>query len=91
MSQTIYKYEIPIEDEFDLLLPKGAKILSVGVQYEKPMIWALVPRETSLTDMEHRSFKLRGTGHDADGCLESKFVDTFQLMGGGLVFHLFEA
>jgi len=88
--KTIFKYDIEVKDDITVMLPQWAKVLSVQVQDDKPKIWALVDTAMAL---EERRFKLYGTGHpisayDTDGTF--KFVGTFQLRGGQLVFHLFE-
>lgn len=36
-----------------------------------------------------RHFRIKGTGHAADDI--GDYIGTFQLNGGSLVFHLFEA
>jgi hypothetical protein len=84
----VYKYEVPVEDEFSLEIPAGATILSFQAQREVPQIWALVnPSEPT----EPRQFRLAGTGHSiADFEHELKFIGTCQMAGGALVWHLFE-
>jgi hypothetical protein len=84
--QTVYKYGIPLEDYFDLELPKNAQILTVQVQYEEPYIWALVNNELST---EKRKFRLAGTGHPIRD-KELKYIGSFQLENGRFVGHLFE-
>ncbi len=51
-------------------------------------MWALVDSEEPTL---LRQFKCRGTGHDCSDLRADKFVGTFQLAGGALVFHLFES
>lgn len=84
----IWKFTIPIADEFTIDMPQGAKLLDVQAQGgEQPVLWALVePDET----IQPRCFALRGTGHDATGLDEAEYVGTFQLNRGALVFHLFD-
>jgi len=85
---TVYKYQVPIVDNFELELPVGAKILSFMEQRGAPCVWVLID-----PDMHHevRRFRLAGTGHpitiDPD---ELRFVGSVLLRGGDLVFHLFE-
>lgn len=80
---TIWKYPIPIQGEFTLNMPKGARVLTVQLQYGEPMIWMLV----DLTVERHdRVFALVGTGYAVPA---GDYVGTFQLMGGNLVYHLF--
>ncbi len=89
MSKTIYKYPFEVVDEFTVDLP-DADILCVQVQGDTPCMWALVNPEAKP---RRRTFLLRGTGHDcADQRIrKATHVGTFQLHGGKLVFHLFEA
>jgi hypothetical protein len=84
----IFKYEIPIEDDCELMLPKNAKILSFQIQNDKPVIWAIVDVHREL---ETRKFMLRGTGHTVDETKIKSYLGTIQLLQGSLVFHLFEA
>lgn len=84
----IFKYEIPIKDEFVLGLPIHCKILSFQVQNEKPFICVLVDPAKSLRP---RYFCLRGTGHDIDYHPDlMKYIGTVQMADGALIWHLFE-
>ena len=86
--KTIYKYYFPIQDEFYLEVPYGAKILTVQMQHSEAQIWALV--DTDSEDVRFRGFRVLGTGHpfpDAD--TYSQYVGTIQLHQGDLVFHVF--
>lgn len=84
---TIYKYSVPIKDEFELELPQGAKILAFQTQNDDPMIWALVDSEK---ETGKRKFTIRGTGNP----IESDMVDDDVYIGtiqkDGFVWHLFE-
>ena len=82
----IWKYDLNVDDYTVLEMPKGAETLSVQDQRGTPRLWALVD-PSAIT--EKRTFKMAGTGHDIDG-RNLRFIDTFQLMNGGLVFHVFE-
>ncbi len=86
---TIWKYPVYMQDEFSIDMPPGAKILSVQIQGDSPQMWAMVEEE-SFGRTQRRRFKVVGTGHPIteDGLA---FIGTFQLRGGSLVFHLFEA
>ena len=90
----VYKYWIPIEDQFTLALPLGAQVLDVQMQGDAAQLWALVdPALMGPTaPCEAREFILRGTGHDIDlpGPSALSHCGTFQMQGGALVFHVFE-
>jgi len=86
MKKSIWKFNFPIRDEFQLQMPKGAEILSVQIQHEKPTLWAICDTESKN---ETRNFSIYGTGHpiNPNG---KKFIATFQMANGSLVWHLFE-
>lgn len=84
---TVYKYPIPIEDEFDLELPEGAKILKVELQGQHPNIWALVNSENTN---QKRSFRFAGTGHSLPD-KNLNYIGSIHPHNGALVFHLFES
>ncbi len=87
--KTIYKYPIEIiTDTFTIAIPIDAEILTIQMQYETPCIWAIVETESQP---ENRYFEIIGTGNPfPEESIERKYIGTFQLYGGGLVFHLFE-
>jgi len=77
-----------MEDYFSLKLPKGAKILTVQVQRDKPQLWALVNPKSPA---ETRNFRLVGTGHLIKESEENlNYIGTFQLFNGDFIGHLFE-
>lgn len=86
MNTTIYKYEIPVEDSFAIRMPRGARVLSVHVQGGRPFVWAEVDPDAFPV---HHRFQLRGTGHPLRGS-EGRFIGTFLVREGALVFHLYE-
>jgi hypothetical protein len=86
---TVYKYGFEINDDFELELPRGARILHVNVQHDCPCIWALVDPNAPK---EMRKFHLAGTGHPIDIDMRTTnytHVGTFMMHEGKLVFHLF--
>jgi len=101
MTHSVYKYEIPIQDNFTLDMPAGAQVLHVDVQTQKvisegahlpvaretPYLWALVNTDDPV--MKAYNFRLVGTGHAVENRNNLEHVGTFLLQGGGLVFHLF--
>lgn len=84
--KTIWKYELePLSCEIEM--PKGAEILSVQAQHCKACLWAKVD---PAQPMEKRTFEVYGTGHSIDASREHRFISTFQMSEGYLVFHAFE-
>ena len=81
--RTVYRYPVILEDNWEMSMPRGAKILSVGMQNGEPFMWAAVETDNMST---RRYFITRGTGHKIDGLLA--FVGMFQVEW--LVFHVFE-
>jgi len=88
IERTIWKYDIPVPvvSEFTLLLPTGAKILHIGVQYDAPRMWALVDPVEELIDYH---FIVVGTGSSIPWGPLLSYEGTFQMYGGGLVCHVF--
>jgi len=85
MRLSIFKYTVPIQDEFGLLLPGMGKILSFQVQADVPVIWALVNPQAAPWE---RRFRIFGTGHPVSADIPLAFIGTIQL--DTLVWHLFE-
>lgn len=95
MSKTIWKFPVAPKQK-SISMPKGAEVLSVQEQHGMPCIWALVDPSNKT---EERHFEIFGTGHDIpmngerksyQNPVKRKYIGTFQLQGGSLVFHLFE-
>ena len=70
-------------------MPEGAEILTVQIQNDVPYLWALVDPEART---EIRGIAMFGTGHpiDYDIGASGRYISTFQLRNGELVFHVFE-
>ena len=83
---TVWKFPLPLMDVAGVEMPGGAEVIYVGAQGEGAYIWALVnpdaPRKT-------RTFRVAGTGHTI-GVKVGAHVGSFMLLGGALVFHVFE-
>lgn len=82
----VFKYQFSIEDEFTLELPLLSEVLTVQLQHGIATIWALVNDKERLVE---RKFWLVGTGQEVHLGL-NKYIGTFQMLGGNLVYHLFE-
>ena len=85
--QTIYKYAVTMSDTFTLAMPANAQVLSVQVQHGHPQLWALVDPDAPK---QPRTFRVVGTGHPMEDAGRCRFIGTFQVENGYLVFHLFE-
>jgi hypothetical protein len=88
MKKTIWKFEIGT-NKIIIEMPKGAEILTIQTQYNVPCIWAMVDPNA---EKELRHFEIFETGHEIyfDMGVERKYINSFQLLGGDLVFHVFE-
>ncbi|MGD9850139.1 MAG: hypothetical protein AB7T38_02610 [Nitrospirales bacterium] len=86
--RTIWKYMVPATDVFSLDLPEGAVFLSLHVQQGHPRMWFLVDPEKPR---DGRIFSVVGTGHDFPYAGDDfRFLGTFLVGDGVLVFHVFE-
>lgn len=87
MRITIYKYPLPVASNPTITMPQHAQVLSVHVQNGMACLWALV---NPALPFEERRFFVYGTGHAVEDTSLGRFVGTFMLSGGNLVFHVFE-
>ena len=87
MPEKIYKYELEVTNVQTIDMPVGAKILCIQLQNFMPCIWALVDPDMPK---ERRTIEIFGTGHDVPDKGERKYIGTYQLMNGALVYHCFE-
>lgn len=83
----IFKYPLEIRDRIVIQMPIGAVLLHVDVQREMPCLWAAVDPEEAD---EGRVIYVRGTGHELGRVAVSKYVGTFQMLDGELVWHVFD-
>lgn len=82
---TIWKYTIEIADVQVLMLPAGARILTVQIQHGTVCAWAVVDPEALLVA---RKLFIVGTGHPTDLNESDIYLGTVQQ--GGFVWHVFE-
>ena len=85
---TIWKYKLETTDEQIIIMPEGSEILTLQVQDDDPYIWVFVPITENVT--EKRYFKIYGTGNPIISNSPHKYIGTYQLRGGLLVFHVYE-
>lgn len=85
---TIYKYELHHDCGLVILeMPEGSKVLTVQSQGSIACLWAMV--DTDKQKVERR-FRIIGTGHGVDCVEELRYISTYQLLEGRLIFHVFE-
>ena len=57
----IYKYPLDLADQQTISMPEGAEMLSVGLQRDRIVLWAMVNLEMANRDY---IFRIVGTGND---------------------------
>lgn len=82
--RTIHKYFIP-EGGGEIEMPRGATVLCVQTQNGVPCLWAEVD---TYEPTVQRRIDVYETGHEVP--FSSRYVGTFQLHGGALVFHVYD-
>lgn len=85
--KTIWKYTLEVIDNQLLELPEKSEILTVQMQHGYPQLWAIVNSELPK---EKRHIRIHGTGHMVISVDNLKYISTFQMEKGELVFHVFE-
>ena len=87
MSDAIHKYPLQVTDEQMVSLPAGCRLLCVQVQHGCPCVWAWVdPQEERRVNVR---FVTIGTGNPIPANIPVRYLGTYQLHDGALVFHLF--
>jgi hypothetical protein len=84
---TIYKYQLE-PGRTELRMPEGAQVLTVQMQHGEVCMWAKVDPGAPQED---RAFEVYGTGHQMPDEPRLVYVATFQMEGGALVWHVFDA
>lgn len=82
----IWKYPVEATGIQSLEVPKGATLLTVQTQFGIPQIWVLCEPENPK---EIRTISMYGTGHQIPND-PGKYIGTFQIEDGKLIFHIFE-
>lgn len=86
--ETIWKFPFEIGDQIEIEMPSLSEILTVQMQGKRPCLWARVYDDAPMVK---RKFELFGTGHKMPRIDQRRdYVGTFQVLGGQLIFHLFE-
>ena len=88
MNKVIYKFPFERKENFQITVPKGAEILCVKVQDNIPYLWILIDANETINEV--RYFNIFGTGQEFDAT-KYKYISTFMIFSGTLVYHLFEA
>lgn len=84
----IWKYEFKVDEEDQVIeMQQGSEIVNVGIQDNRPCLWALVHPGWPKTQ---RMFRVIGTGHEVPtlGGAPYRHVGTFQ--SPPYVWHLME-
>ncbi|WP_454735449.1 DUF7352 domain-containing protein [Cupriavidus necator] len=82
----IWKWPLQVADQQTIRMPHGAQILDVQMQGEGLQLWALVEEGQSQVE---REIAIYGTGNPMPK-VPGKYIATFQMHGGALVFHVFD-
>lgn len=87
MSQSVWKFPLQVADEQIIEVPLGAKPLNAEMQNDELCLWMLVnPAVEKVTKKVH----IHGTGHKvSDFVTVGDYVDSFMMLNGSLVFHVF--
>ncbi len=66
----------------------GGQMLTIQIQNNTPCIWVLVNPE-NVKEKVKVKIRTIGTGYPIKENFNGKYIGTFQLSGGALVFHVF--
>ena len=82
---TIWKYELPIGDQFTIDIPNAGRIVHAEVIDNKPFIWVLVDESEGLLRWHFTGY---GTGYKMPAD-PGNHVKTFVMSEGKFVYHVF--
>ena len=87
--KTIYKYALAVVDYQEIVMPHHGVVLTVQTKHGSPYLWVEVD---PYADKEPRAFEVFGTGHEIyeDMGIERKYIGTFQMKYGDLIWHVYE-
>jgi hypothetical protein len=84
----IFKYAINLNMRTQpVMMPKGARVLSVQMQHDECQAWALVDTDAPRAAKRIEVLPTGAIVHEAD---KLSFLGTVQVDGGSLIFHVFE-
>lgn len=86
----IWKFPLAVADQQLIEIPRGAKLLTAQIQYgDKLNLWALVDEHAPKG---RRLIAIYGTGNPLpdEGFDFGRYIATFQIAQGALVFHVFD-
>ncbi|MFW6219716.1 MAG: DUF7352 domain-containing protein [bacterium] len=88
----IWKYELNLNKEQSIKVPRNSKILSVQNQLGALCLWLEFPKVSTDDDFyEYRNFMIFGTGHPIDfddKNYDIKYISTVQI--DSFVWHIYE-
>ena len=82
--RTIWKTQLQTKDVQEIEVPKESQFLTAQLQGDALCVWY---RCDPTAEKEKRWIAICGTGHECPP--DWHYLSTFQLYGGGLIFHVF--
>jgi hypothetical protein len=86
MTETIYKYAVPLTDTFELELPASVGYCLFAEQHGELCVWIRLDPDAPK---QKRTFHVRGTGHPLPEGLSLYHVGSCLFQRGVFVWHLF--
>lgn len=86
--KSIWKFLLNSDSTTILLMPKDAKILSIQIQNDRPVMWVMVDTDS---EFEKRRFEPIMTGQEFEiNRSDQRYIGTYQMLRGMYVVHVFE-
>ena len=87
MDNQIWKFPLETIDIQEIEMPSSFEVLTIQTQSGIPCIWAMVNPDAPKVKVK---FEIFGTGHPFKQNGNRKYIGTYQLHNGALVFHCFQ-
>lgn len=82
----VWKFPLKITDIQNVMMPEGARVLTVQMQHGELCMWALVNPDAPK---QRREIEVIGTGNPMPDAVR-RYIGTAQQLGGQLIWHVFE-
>lgn len=85
---TIWKFPIEIEDVQVIKTPIHSAIIAAQFQRGELCLWVEV--QEGAVETEEHTIEIHGTGNPMPTGVKRRYIATVQMLGVGLVWHIYE-
>ena len=87
----VFEYPLTLEAEQNITMPLSAELLGLQVRGEIAVLWAIVDHQNRDTQRRVYLVATATPGRGDPPLDKARYIGTFQLAGGDIVYHVFDA